>query len=263
MTPKISIIIPSYNMVDFIEETIQSIINQGYPNYECIVMDGGSDDGTLDILKKYDNDIVWVSEKDKGQSEAINKGLKRATGEILAYLNADDAYESGCFHKIAALFEKNPSAKWVYGKCRIIDETGHEIRRLINNYRYFWQKRYSYNRLLVLDFIAQPAVFWRKELTEEIGLFNVEQHLSMEYEYWLKAGDKYDPVFIDEYLARFRIHGSSKGALSFAPAAKVVLDDSKRYARALGKEYLLPLQYLNYFMIVVTYSLLNIICGKK
>lgn len=263
MPPKISIVIPSYNMADFIEETIQSIINQNYPDFECIVMDGGSDDGTLDILKKYDSDIIWVSEKDKGQSEAINKGLERATGDILAYLNADDAYESGCFQKIADYFEKNPTVKWVYGKCKIIDENGREIRRLINSYRYFWQKRYNYNWLLVLDFIAQPAVFWRRELTEEIGLFDVEQHLSMEYEYWLKAGAKYDPVFIDDYLARFRIHASSKGARSFAPAAKVVLNDSKRYARALGKGHLIPLQYLNYFMIVATYSLLNIFSGKK
>ncbi len=258
MIPKISIAIPSYNMAGFIEETIQSIINQDYSNFECIVMDGGSNDGTLDILRKYENRIVWVSEKDRGQSDAINKGFKQASGDIFAYINADDAYEEGCFQKVADYFGKNPTIKWVYGKCKIINEKGLEIRKLINSYKYFWQKRYSYNRLLILDFIAQPAVFWRKELTDEIGLFDVEKQFSMEYEYWLKAGSKYDPGFIDDYLARFRVHPGSKGSLSMATATKVALDDSKSFARVQGKWFLIPLQYLNYFSIVSTYSILNI-----
>ena len=112
---------------------------------------------------------------------------------------------------------------------------------------------------MILDFIAQPAVFWRRELTDEIGLFDVDKQLSMEYEYWLKAGAKYDPAFIDEYLARFRIHPSSKGSLYMAPAARVVLNDSKRYARAQGKKFLIPLQYLNYFSVVLGYSVLNLV----
>ncbi len=257
MLPKISVIIPSYNMAHFIEETIQSIINQNYPNYECIVRDGGSSDGTVDILKKYDSKISWVSEKDRGQSDAINKGLKQASGDIIAYINADDAYEKGCFQKVADQFEKDQSVKWLYGKCRIIDDKGKEIRKLITSYRNLWLKRYSYNWLLVLDFIPQPAVFWRRELIEEIGLFEVNKHLSMEYAYWLKVGLKYAPAFIDDYLARFRIHPGAKGSLSMAPAAKVVLEDSKRYAMAQGKGYLVPLQYLNYFTVVATYSLLS------
>ena len=250
-------------MAQFIEETIQSILNQDYANYECIVMDGGSDDGTVDILKKYDGKITWVSENDKGQSDAINKGLRRASGDILAYINADDAYEKGCFQKVADHFEKNHSIKWLYGKCRIIDDKGKDIRKLITRYRNFWLKRYSYNRLLVLDFIAQPAVFWRRELIEEIGLFDVNKHLSMEYEYWLKAGAKYTPAFIDDYLARFRIHPGAKGSLSMAPAARVVLEDSRRYAMVQRKGYLMPLQYLNYFTVVATYSLLNLYSKSK
>jgi len=262
MLPKISVVIPSYNMAQFIEETIQSILTQDYPHYECIVMDGGSTDGTVDILKKYDGRISWVSAKDRGQSDAINKGLRQASGDILAYINADDAYEDGCFRKVADCFAKNPPLRWLYGKCRIIDDRGREIRKLITAYRNFWLRRYSYNRLLIMDFIAQPAVFWRRELTDEIGLFDVSKHLSMEYEYWLKAGARYAPAFIDDYLARFRIHPGAKGSLSMAPAARVVLEDSRRYATALGKGYLRPLQYLNYFTVVATYSLLGL-CSKR
>lgn len=256
---KISIIIPSYNMVGFIEQTIQSILDQNYPNLECIVMDGGSDDGTLDILKKYGSKITWISEKDAGQSDAINKGFRLASGDIVAFINADDAYEKDSFRKAANMFEKNPAVKWAYGKCRIINKDGLEMRKPITRYRNFWGKRYSYNRLLILDFIAQPAVFWRKELTDEIGLFDVEKQLSMDYEYLLRAGAKYDPAFIDDYLARFRVHPGSKGSLSMMPAAKVALDDAKRFARAQGKWFLVPLQYLNFFSVVLGYSILNFV----
>lgn len=256
--PKISIIIPSYNMAQFIEETIQSILNQNYSNFECIVIDGGSNNGTLDILRKYENQTVWVSEKDSGQSDAINKGLKRASGDIFAYINADDAYEEGCFQKVADYFEKNPTVKWLYGKCRIINENGVEIHKPITYYKYFWQRRYSYNRLLVLDFIAQPAVFWRRELTDEIGLFDVNRHLVMEYEYWLRAGVKYSPGFIDDYLARFRLHPYSKSATRFSTAAREALSVARKYASAKKRNFLLPLQYLNYFSVVFTYSTLNL-----
>ena len=256
---KISIIIPSYNTAQFIEETIQSILNQNYSNFECIVIDGGSSDGTVDILKKYENKIIWISEKDRGQSDAINKGLKLASGDIVAYLNADDVYERDSFQKVAKFFDQNPTVKWVYGKCRIINEHGLEIRKPITWYKKFWQKSYSYNKLLIIDFIAQPAAFWRRELTDEIGLFDVNQHLVMEYEYWLRAGAKYSPGFIDDYLARFRLHPYSKSATKFSTAAREALSVARKYASAKKRIFLFPLQYLNYFTVVFTYSMLNLI----
>lgn len=258
MTPKISIVIPCRNAAEFIEETIQSILNQNYPDIQCIVMDGGSTDGTLDILKKYEGKIVWVSENDKGQSDAINKGLQVARGDIVAYICADDVYEIGCFEKVADFFEKNPDFKWVYGKCKIIDENGLEIRKQITWYKNFWQRRYSYSRLLIMDFIAQPAVFWRKELTDEIGLFDVTAHLAMEYDYWLRAGAKYNPGFINEYLARFRLHPYSKSSTKFSAAAREALCVAKRYAKAKKRKFLVPLQYLIYFLVVFTYSIFKV-----
>ncbi len=256
---KISIIIPSYNASDFIEETIQSIVNQNYPNLECIVIDGGSNDGTLDILNKYKGQIMWISEKDRGQSDAINKGLKLASGDIITYINADDVYERGCFQKVTAFFEKSPTVKWVYGKCRIINKDGAEIRRPITWYKNFWQKRYSYNRLLILDFIAQPATFWRKELTDEIGLFDVNQHLAMEYDYWLRTGANYKPGFIDDYLASFRVHRHSRSSVNYSKAAREALDVAKSYARVEKRDFLIPLQYLNYWVVISTYSILRIV----
>ena len=104
---KISVITPSYNQAQFIERTILSVLNQNYPNLEYIIMDGGSTDNTVEILKKYSDKIIWKSEKDNGQSGAINKGLKMATGDIVTYLNSDDIYELGTFEKIAEFFQKN------------------------------------------------------------------------------------------------------------------------------------------------------------
>ena len=262
MMSKISIIIPCYNAAKFIEQTIQSILNQNYPNLECIVIDRESNDGTLDILKKYESKITWISEKDKGQSDAINKGLKLAQGDIVTYLNADDVYERDCFQKVANFFEKKPPVKWVYGKCKIIDENSVEIRKPITWYKYFWQKRYSYNGLLISDFIAQPAVFWRRELVDEIGLFDINKHLAMEYDYWLRIGVKYEPGFINEYLAGFRLHPVSKSSTSFSAAANEALDVAKRYAISGKRVFLIPLQYLNYFLVVSIYSFLKL-CSFK
>lgn len=257
MTPEISVIIPCYNAAGFIEETLLSILNQDYPRLQCLVIDGGSNDGTQDILKKYEDRLRWLSEKDRGQSDAINKGLKLAEGDIVTYLNADDVYEEGCLKKVAGAFIKNPGIKWAYGKCRIVDENGAEIRRLITSYKSFWQRRYSYNKLLIMDFIAQPAVFWRREVVEEFGLFDINEHLAMEYEYWLRIGARHDPVFIDEYLARFRWHPVSKSATGFSAAARDALNVAKRYAISQKKGGLIPLQYLNYVLVVVIYSVLR------
>lgn len=229
---KISIIIPSYNTVPFIEETIRSILKQDYPNFECIVMDGGSTDGTLDILRRYENKITWKSEKDKGQSDAINKGLKLASGDIVAFLNTDDIYEEGCFLKVADFFEKNPEVKWLYGKCRIVNQNGSEIRKPITWFRNFWLKRYGYNKLLIMNFIPQPAVFWRKDLTNEIGFFDVKDQLVMDYEYWLRAGVKYPPGFIPEYLAGFRVHPSAKTSVNPLRAWREGTNVAKKYTNS-------------------------------
>ncbi len=256
--PKISIVIPCYNSVRFIEETIRSILQQDYPSLQCIVIDGGSNDGTLDILKKYEGRIKWISEKDKGQSDAINKGLRLAEGDIVTYICADDFYEKDSLRKVADFFMNNPGRKWVYGKCRIVDENGVEIRKLITWYKNLWQRRYSYTRLLIMDFMAQPAVFWRRELTEEIGLFDVNAQLAMEYDYWLRIGAKYEPGFTDEYLASFRLHPVSKSSRRFSEAAREALDIAKRYAISERRNYLVPLQYLNYFLVVAIYSFLRV-----
>jgi glycosyltransferase involved in cell wall biosynthesis len=185
--PRISIITPSYNQGQYIEETIRSVLLQGYPNLEYIIIDGGSTDCTVEIIKKYEPWITyWVSEPDKGQTHAINKGLAKATGEIIAYLNSDDYYLPNTFLKVAEYYNKFPNIDLFHGRCRYVNELGEKIGEQCASIAYFeeiidlwgvwWQKRQ----------FVQPEVFWTKRITEKIGLFNEDLHYVMDYEYWCR-----------------------------------------------------------------------------
>jgi glycosyltransferase involved in cell wall biosynthesis len=208
--PKISIISPSLNQSQFIARTITSVLSQGYPNFEYIVIDGGSSDSTLEILKSYSDRIIWISEKDNGQAQAINKGIRKASGEIVSYLNSDDVLLPDSLFTVAAFFEAHPEADWVTGRCRNLDAEGREIRRLITYYKNLLLKIKGFNLLIMTNFISQPATFWRTSLTRQVGLFDEDLHYSIDLDYWLRSW-KLSPLYVlDDYLAGFRIHKQSK-----------------------------------------------------
>lgn len=228
---KFSIITPSYNQGQFIRQTIESILSQkGDFEIEYFVIDGGSTDDTVKILKNYESIIknnkfknlnkgitfYWQSKKDKGQSDAINQGLKKTTGDILAYINSDDTYVDGAFKKVSDAFTNNLGKKWLTGYCNIIDQDNKPIRSNITRYKNIWLKRYSYNKMLVSNFISQPATFWKSDVTKKIGLFNEKLSYTMDYDYWLRIGSKKrNPIIIYNPLANFRIHDQSKGETAF------------------------------------------------
>lgn len=213
--PKISIVTPSLNQGDFIEETIRSVLSQYYPGLEYLVMDGGSSDHTLDILRSYSDRVKWVSEKDKGQTNAINKGLHLASGEIVGYLNADDLLLPGALEKVAKTFMQNPDTMWLTGKCRIISETGRETRKLITRYKNLWLRVHRPSLLFITDYISQPATFWRAGLLNDLGDFDENLHYALDYEYFLRLNTRYPLVILPDYLAAFRVHSHSKNAKSF------------------------------------------------
>ena len=235
--PRISVITPTYNQGHFIENTIHSVLDQGYPNLEYIILDGGSTDGTVDILKKYERHLIWKSEKDRGQSDALNKGFRMATGEILAFINSDDIYEPGALRKVGLLFACNPKISWLTGRCRIINTQGREIRKLITYYKNFWLLFKSYTLLLVIDYISQPATFWRRRVIEQIGLFNEDLHLTMDYEFSLRVGTKYKLWVTNQTLASFRIHSASKSTY-IVEHFDEDLAVARRYARSNFQVYL-------------------------
>jgi glycosyltransferase involved in cell wall biosynthesis len=208
--PTISVVTPSLNQGDFIEETILSVLDQNYPNLEYIVIDGGSKDKTIKILKKYHRKIKWKSSRDKGQADAINKGMRMATGEILCYLNSDDILLKDSLITVGKLFATQPNIQWLAGRCSIIDHKSKEVRKAITCYKNLLLKTRSKKIFLITDFISQPAVFWRRELVNIIGLFDATLHYVMDYDYWLRLWKISNPFFMDRNLAEFRIHTKSK-----------------------------------------------------
>jgi glycosyltransferase involved in cell wall biosynthesis len=251
---RLTIVTPSYNQASFIERTIASILDQGYPDLEYIVMDGGSTDGTVEILERYGDRLTWVSEPDNGQSDAINKGLRKATGDVVAFLNSDDTYAPGALTKVARYFEANPEMQWVYGKCRIIDEHDREIRRPITLYKNLLLRSYSYRKLLAENFISQPATFWRRGLHEEVGYLNEDEHYVMDYEFWLRLGGRHPAGVIPDYLANFRMYDASKSGSLSNPQFQDELRVAKAFSQ--GDRLAILAHEFNCRKIVWTYRLM-------
>lgn len=249
---------PCFNTGDYIERSIQSVMSQDYPYFDLYIKDGGSKDKTLQIIKryakKYPKKISWISKKDSGQTDAINYGIKKTSGEILAYLNADDVYKPGALKVIAKSFSKNPAIKWVIGKADIIDDNNQTIRGLITLYKNIWLNNYSYSTLLILNYISQMAVFWKRDVIKEIGLFDPKQYYVMDYEYWLRLGKKYPPLLLNEYIASFRIVSNSKSSTGFL---KQFEDELRVAQKHSSNKLLLNLHRLHIKMITSIYRLMR------
>lgn len=253
----ISVITPSLNQGRFIERTIQSVLEQKTDDpVEFIVMDGGSSDGTHGILEKYAGLLKWYSEKDSGQSEAVNKAVARASGEIIGWLNSDDVYLPGALQKVAEHFGLHPQCQWLIGKCRIIDEDDRETRKALTRYKNLFMKRFSYNALLVENYISQPAVFFRKELFETAGGLHPDRPLAMDYDLWLRFARISSPCMINEYLAGFRVHKYSKSSTSPAEQFQEQVDIHKSHDR---RKIPLLLHYLNAWKNVAGYRLMKLL----
>jgi glycosyltransferase involved in cell wall biosynthesis len=178
--PSVSIITPSYRQAQYIEATIQSVLAQNYPRLEYLVIDGGSADGTLDILPRYHKFLRWWSEPDSGQAQAINKGFHRATGEIIAWLNSDDIYLPGTLHRVARFFQQHPAIDVVYGDYYLIDPAGRVVLRKK-------EIPFDYHILLYgLDYLSQPTVFFRRSLLTQFGFLDESLHYGLDWEYWLR-----------------------------------------------------------------------------
>jgi len=208
MLPKISIVTPSFNQGRYLEETILSVIHQDYPNVEHIIIDGGSTDETKEVLDKYRSKLAYVvSEPDKGQSDAVNKGFAKATGDIIGWLNSDDYYAPGAFHTLSKAFE-NPSTYAVAGYSILFEEDGKQLKAspTVNKER-------DLNYHLRFPNINQPATFFRRKVMEDIMPLNINLHYLMDRELWLKYLLLYginNVAVLDETLVYFRLHKNSK-----------------------------------------------------
>jgi len=202
--PLVSIITPSFNQGRFIKHTIESVLNQTYPNIEYIIIDGASNDETIDILNSYSSKFKWISEPDNGQANAINKGFALSKGDICSYLNSDDVLFPSAVEKAVKYFDKHPECDMLYGKAQHIDENG-EFISMYNT------DEYSFKRLMKDCCICQPSAFWRKRMAQTVGLFNDKFHCSLDYEYWLRiaVGGKCIHYY-PEILASSRVYPDTK-----------------------------------------------------
>ncbi len=221
----VSIITPSFNQAAYLEQTILSVLNQDYPRIEYIIIDGASTDNSVDIIRKYENKLTyWVSEKDNGQADAINKGFARATGDIIAWLNSDDYYLTGAVSSAVKIFEENPDVALVYGNMLAVDEHGKTFNTL--NY-----KQLTLEDLLCFQIIGQPAVFMRRSALEKTFGLDPAFHFLLDHYLWIQIAQRGKILHANQTWAAARYHAEAKNrakAAEFGREAFRILENVKR-----------------------------------
>jgi glycosyltransferase involved in cell wall biosynthesis len=202
-SPLVSIVTPTYNMARFLEEAIQSVLSQDYRNIEYIVMDGGSTDGSLDILRKYEGRLRWYSGPDRGQTDAINKGFLQSRGAIFAFLCADDTYLPGAVGKAVRHMLANPGYAGIYGEGYLTSEAGDILRR-------YPTRPFDAELLKTECFICQPASFLWREAFAGVGMLDPELQNALDYDLWIRLAKQHRLLMVDDYLATSRMHYGSK-----------------------------------------------------
>ena len=206
--PAFAIVTPSYNTARYIGEAVRSVLGQDYPHVDYVVMDGGSTDGTVDVLRSFGPRLRWVSQKDKGQSDAINRGFARTRGDILGWLNSDDIYAPGAFRAVAEVFAARPDVDLVYGDATYTDYRGRHVARCLHVEPFDRERLFHYS-----DFIVQPAAFFSRRIFEKVGGIDASIHWAMDYDLWLRiaaAGAR--AVYLRRVLAHFRWLADNKTA---------------------------------------------------
>jgi glycosyltransferase involved in cell wall biosynthesis len=229
--PLLSIVTPSFNQAQFLETTILSVLEQDYPAVEYIIMDGGSADGSVEIIRRYDARVAhWQSKPDRGQADAINEGLQRAQGEFVAWINSDDVYLPGAISEAVRALEQFPQAGMVYGDGIMV---GSELEVL---------DKHSYPQLDLVDLLAfevllQPAVFMRKHVLDEVGYLDPSYNLILDHELWIRIASRYPIKHVSSYWALERTHHQAK---TIALAGEFVSEAERMIQRAESSDLLGP-----------------------
>lgn len=197
--PRIAVVTPSYNTGRHIGAAIRSVLDQDYADVDYLVMDGGSTDQTLEVLKSFGRRLRWICEKDDGQADAIHRGFGQTSGDILTWLNSDDTYAPGAFRAVAEFFAEHPRVSLVYGDANYIDADGSLIGRCVHVEPYSARRLFRYS-----DFIVQPAAFFRRSAYEAVGGIDPRLHFAMDYDLWMKIAARFEVAYLPRHLANFR-----------------------------------------------------------
>lgn len=225
--PKISIVTPSYNLGKYIRRAIDSVLTQKYDNFEFFVIDGGSTDETIEILKEYDDKLKWISEPDEGQTDAINKGLDLSTGDLFAWLNADDHYEEGAFEKVAEVFKIHPEVGVIYGNCFEVSPTYEKLKLSKSPKTINLRRMLNYG-----NHINGPASFFNLKLVKQVGGFDTKIDYWMDYDMFIRLRRISDFYYLDENLANFMIRTEQKSRSN----------DKNQYKKFLKEAYTVSLK---------------------
>ena len=243
---RISIVTPSFNHALFIERTVLSVLDQqGDFDLEYRVLDGGSTDGTLDILRRYEGRLTWSSAPDKGQVDAINKGLSAASGDIVGWVNSDDVLMPGALARVAAAFAAHPQAEWVHGRCEVIDVQDRPIRRWISLYKHFRARRHSFENLLTENYVSQMTTFWRRGVHDQVGYLDESLKLAFDYEFWLRLAKRGAPVYLEDRIACFRWYETSKSGANYKKQFEEDAQIAMRHVPAGNRSVLIRKRFKN------------------
>jgi len=226
--PRITIVTPSYNQGQYLDMTIHSVLDQDYPNLEYIIVDGGSTDDSVDIIRRYQERLAWwVSEKDNGQSHAINKGFARATGELHAYINSDDTLRPNSLMTAAEAFRKGH--EWITGWAVYLDSQGEWPQAPMSHW--------TNPDWILSNPICQQSTYWSARLTKELGPFREDMHYAFDYEFWLRIWfiARIKPLMLHQCLGGFRLHDTSKTvsqAKAFGPEFRLARSQFLKYLKS-------------------------------
>ena len=255
--PRISIVTPCLDAAETIAETVESVRAQGYPHVEHLVVDGGSTDGTVEVLERLG--VRYVSEPDEGRVDAANKGVGLTSGEVVAWLNADDRYEPGALAEVGRAFADG--AAWVTGYCRIIDGDGREIRGPVTAYKNLLLRHWSYPLYLTQNFVSDPATFVRRRVLEEAGPLDARYRISHDYDLWLRVARQHRPVVLRRTLSSFRMTEGTLSMAGFERQFREHRDCARR--RGAGHPFAVAANRVMSSAIVAVYRLMRLARGLR
>ena len=256
-------VIPCLNQARFLPRALHSVLSQDRDfRLECVVVDGGSTDGTLAILEGFGDAIRWISGPDSGQSDALNKGFAMAHGSVCGWLNSDDLLAPGALRRAVDVFTREPEVQWLYGKVLIVDEHDKVIRRPITAYKNLRMRRFSYRSLLTENWISQMGVFWRRSAHDRVGPFRDDLHLTMDYEFWLRLAGHWPGRFVDDYLAAFRWHPGTKSGSGFEEQLREELRVAEEHAGGAHPREIL-LHRLNSARTILAYRVMRGLTSRR